>query len=40
MKEMLKEIGTGIRQLELGMEIKRIFKGMSQNSKSIRPPSE
>lgn len=41
MKEMLfKEIGTDIRQLEFGVEIKRIFKSMSQNSKSIRPPSE
>lgn len=41
MKETLfKEIGTDIRQLEFGVEIKRIFKGMSQNSMSIRPPSE
>ena len=41
MKEMLfKEIGTDIRQLEFGVEIKRIFQSMSQNSKSIRPPSE
>lgn len=31
MKEMLsKEIGTDIRQLEFKVEIKRIFKGMSQ----------
>lgn len=41
MKEMLyKEIGTDIRQLAFGVEIKRIFKGTGQNPKSIRPPSQ
>lgn len=37
MKEMLyKEIDTDIRQFEFGMEIKRIFKVMGQNTKPIR----
>lgn len=41
MKEMLyKEIGTDIRQVEFGVEIKRIFRSMGQNTKSIRPPSQ
>lgn len=41
MKETLyKGIGTYIRQLGFGVEIKRIFKVMGQNTKSIRPPSQ
>lgn len=39
MQEMqYKEIGTDIRQLKLGVEIKSIFNCMRQNSKSISHP--